>query len=152
MREWNGYLWFWVAPQTALWENDPIGGAIWSRMGVLWNGEWWEEGWYVWDDDRAKWRDPQYWGGLGCSCNEGYCCRLCPHGKQLGHRRCRTCGTNGSCRSGNCGHPCCTQVSPGHVQKRLRKLFPPLHLRLRYSKERMLHRIAEYIVNEPFTR
>jgi hypothetical protein len=145
MREWNTYFWFWVPPHESRWVN------MWCplRRGVFWSAQWWDEGWYVSSSPWGPWLRPEYWGGLGCSCNNGYCCRLCAHGKQLGPGLCRKCGTNESCRRGNCGHPCCTQVSPGHVQQRLRKLFPPLHLRLRYSKERMLHRIAEYIVNEP---
>ena len=78
---------------------------------------------------------------------------LCPHGYQLGRRnlggKCFLCGDGGCCRCSNCGCRCCEQVSPRHVKERLRKLFPPLYLRLRYSKERMFLRIAEYIVIEP---
>ena len=125
---------------------------VWSEEwgAWYWNYQWWTHDWYVWNGH--IWVEPTYWGGLGCSCLEGRCCRMCPHGYQLGGRRlgesCFLCGDVGECRTSNCAHPCCKQVSPKHVVKRLRKLSKRDVLGGVLGSN-MLLKIAEFIINYP---
>ena len=70
---WNRRWWFWVYRQEPA---DPNRGYPVHRYDAqYWNGEWWDEGWYVWMRAARAWRKPNYWGGVGCSCDDGYCCR-----------------------------------------------------------------------------
>ena len=113
-----------------------------------WNGQWWDGRYRVWNG--GHWVKPDFWGGLGCCCEFGYCCRMCPHGYNTGPRGCFWCGHHGCCRRSNCSHPCCEQVSPRHVVKRLKTVLskPPDLLGERLGDE-VLQKIAEFIIDEP---
>ena len=112
-----------------------------------WNYQWWRNDWYVWSG--SNWVKPDYWGGLGCSCNDGRCCRMCPHGFQSGPGRCYCCGNTGCCRCSNCEHPCCQQVSPRHVVKRLQKVLSKGDVLGGVLGSAMLLKIAEFIIDGP---
>ena len=122
---------------------------VWSeRWGAwYWNYQWRRSDWYVWSGHR--WVKPDYWGGLGCSCDDGRCCRMCPHGFQSGPGRCYCCGKTGCCRCSNCEHPCCQQVSPEHVVKRLQKVLSKEDVLGGVLGVNMLHKIAEFIITYP---
>ena len=118
-----------------------------------WNDQWWngnaQMGYYVWHDVR-RWCKPEWWGGLGCSCNVGRCCRMCPHGYQFRPGLCFWCGNNECCRWwSNCGHPCCQQVSPKHVVKRLQEVLSKGDVLGGVLGPNMLLKIAEFIITYP---
>ena len=126
---------------------------VWSEdWGAwYWNNQWWSHDWYVWNG--YHWLERDYWCGLGRSCDEGRCCRMCPHGYQLGRRnlggKCFLCGDDGCCRGSNCGHPCCEQVSPGHVAKRLQKVLSKGDVLGGMLGSDVLLKIAEFIIDYP---
>ena len=146
---WNRHWWFWVYPR-----QDQVGLAdiAPSRPARFWYGRWYIPGWYVWAGAPRSWVRPNYWGGVGCSCDDGHCCRRCPNRIRF-HYRCRACGNNEDCRASLCRHPCCAQVSPERVVERLAILYPPLHQELTEALEyrwNIINNIAGYIVDEPF--
>ena len=150
---WNRHWWFWVCRDGPLPGCDLLRGRptwVWPDPNLWVDGEWtgWER-WWVLDEGNRRWVLPNYWGGLGCSCNDGYCCRMCPHGYHTGPRICPTCGCHGSCRCSNCEHTCCEQVSPRRVVKRLREVLSKKDVLYRRLGEEMLLKIAEFIITEP---
>ena len=141
---WNRRWWFWVYRQEPTYIVD--GFLVHRYPAQYWNGKWWNEGWYVFTGAPRSWQRPNYWGGVGCSCDDGHCCRKCPVNL---YYRCRGCGNNEDCRSSRCGHPCCAQVSPEHVVKQLKRLR--FHRRLtEMLTDDVINNIAGWLVDEPF--
>ena len=62
---------------------------------------------------------------------------------------CFLCGDDGCCRCSTCGHPCCVQVSPGHVVKRLQKVLSKGDVLGGVLGFDMLLKIAEFIIDYP---
>ena len=98
----------------------------------------------------ASWIRSNYWGGVGCSCNDGDCCRRCPR-LLPSYDRCEICGNNHLCGTNRCFHLCCAQASPERVVERLEFIVRTLHRKLTVALgDELLTMIAGWLVDEPF--
>ncbi len=143
---WNRRWWFWVYRHVP---PGVGGGVVLHRSPAqYWDDQWWDEGWYVFTGAPRSWQKPNYWGGVGCSCDGGHCCRRCPN-RVRSRSRCRGCGNNEACRASRCGHPCCAQASPERVVQGLKRLH--FHGRLTEKlTDDVINNIAGWLVDEPF--
>ena len=102
------------------------------------------------DEAKERWVRPTYWGGIGCSCDDGHCCRTCR--RDIGDNpKCAVCGNDDICNDNLCDHPCCRHASEFRVVERLEIIVPTLHRKLTVALgDELLRRIADYLRDEPF--
>ena len=103
------------------------------------------------DERTCRWVRPTYWGGIGCSCDDGHCCRTCRRGDPNSPNKCAICGNDDICKANLCNHPCCAQASPERVAERVKFIVPTLHRKLTVALgNEVLNLSAGWIVEEPF--
>ena len=113
---WNRHSWFWR------YRDGPSPGWDHLRHRPTWKYPHWfrrspdpgwsgYETWWVLDERACRWVRPTYWGGIGCSCDDGHCCRTCRRGDPNSPNKCAICGNGDICKANLCNHPCCAQAS-----------------------------------------
>ena len=157
--KWNRHYWFWRYRDGPSPGWDPFRHRpTWMYPHPFfrpaphpgWSGY---ETWWVLDEANRRWVRPTYWGGLGCSCDDGHCCRTCRRGRGLDGMlpKCAVCGNTDICKLALCAHPCCRHANEFRVVERLEIIVPTLHRKLTVALgDELLRRIADYLRDEPF--